>query len=188
MIKEIIFDCFGVLTQDGWIGFLKKYATDENIEELRYANHQADSGLMDYEELLDEIVRLSGVEREIAHKMITVELMINDDVIEIVRKLKMHYKIGLISNVGRPIEVYLPKDITDLFEVQTLSYQVGMIKPAKEIFDAHLVKSGVEPGEAIFIDDREPNVEGARSAGLRAIHFKSADQLKSELEKLGVKV
>jgi FMN phosphatase YigB (HAD superfamily) len=43
---------------------------------------------------------------------------------------------------------------------------------------------GVAPGEAVFVDDFAHNVEGARLAGLHAIHFRSTDQARAELEQL----
>jgi putative hydrolase of the HAD superfamily len=38
-----------------------------------------------------------------------------------------------------------------------------------------------KPEETLFVDDREDNVEGARAAGLSAIVFRGADQLRAEL-------
>jgi putative hydrolase of the HAD superfamily len=188
VIKEIIFDCFGVLTQDGWLGFLKQYGTKDNLEELRYVNHQADRGVISYDNLLDEIERLTTSTRHEAHRMITTDISINEDVIEIIEKLKSSYKLGLISNVGRPIEVYLPKQIVDLFDVKTLSYEVGAIKPDKEIFDVHLESSGFSAQETVFIDDRENNCAGAEAAGIKAIWFRNEELLVEELRTLGIKI
>jgi len=49
MIKEIIFDCFGVLTQDGWTAFIKKYAKPDMMDDLRAANELADKGIIGYQ-------------------------------------------------------------------------------------------------------------------------------------------
>jgi FMN phosphatase YigB (HAD superfamily) len=43
---------------------------------------------------------------------------------------------------------------------------------------------GIEPTKAVFVDDFLHNVEGARAAGLLAIHFQSADQALGELQAL----
>lgn len=186
MIKEIIFDCFGVLTQDGWLAFLQKFANDENIDELRYINHQADKGLIKYPELLAKVVELSGASKDEAHRIITTDIHINEEVVNFIQALKTKYKIGMISNVGRPIDVYLPKRVVELFDTVTLSFETGMIKPAQGIFDTHLQKSGYKAAETVFIDDREYNADGAKKAGMHAIWYRSLEQLKTELQQLGV--
>ena len=73
------------------------------------------------------------------------------------------------------------------FTVQTLSFQEGLVKPSAEIFKRHLERSGYSADQAVFIDDRESNCEGARAAGLHAIHFRNLNQLKKDLNELGVK-
>ena len=48
---------------------------------------------------------------------------------------------------------------------------------------------GIAPEEAVFVDDMEVNVRGARRAGLRAIHFSGTDtygHLRCRLRALGV--
>ncbi len=49
MIKEIIFDCFGVLSQDGWMAFYKKYAKPEMMDDLHAANELADKFIKNFD-------------------------------------------------------------------------------------------------------------------------------------------
>jgi FMN phosphatase YigB (HAD superfamily) len=42
------------------------------------------------------------------------------------------------------------------------------------------------PEECVFIDDRELNLECANLAGIRPIHFRDANQLRTSLAELGV--
>ncbi len=44
----------------------------------------------------------------------------------------------------------------------------------------------VNPKTALFIDDSQRNIDGALAVGLPGIHFKTPEQLKSDLLKLGV--
>ena len=46
-----------------------------------------------------------------------------------------------------------------------------MIKPEREIYEHALRGLDVAPSEALFIDDREENIAGARSIGLHAELF-----------------
>ena len=68
----------------------------------------------------------------------------------------------------------------------TLSFEVGAVKPEPEIYLACLSALGVEPGEALFVDDRPVNVEGARALGMHALVFEDEDALAAELERLGL--
>ena len=47
---------------------------------------------------------------------------------------------------------------------------------------------GVPAGSCVFIDDALANVEGARAAGLQAIHYRDTPGLIAELRALGVEV
>ena len=46
-----------------------------------------------------------------------------------------------------------------------------MIKPEAEIYHDAIAGLGVEPDEALFLDDRPENVEGARAVGIHAEIF-----------------
>ncbi|MEO1249841.1 MAG: HAD family phosphatase [Pseudomonadota bacterium] len=70
-----------------------------------------------------------------------------------------------------------------IFQTITVSGEVGLIKPGREIFDLFAERTGVQPGEAVFIDDSRANIETASALGFDAIHFTSADDLRSEMAK-----
>jgi FMN phosphatase YigB (HAD superfamily) len=71
------------------------------------------------------------------------------------------------------------------FSFKTFSAEVRIIKPDPAIYEHTLRGLGVPAAEALFLDDREINVEAARSLGIRSIQFQSTAQLKKELEALG---
>ena len=56
-------------------------------------------------------------------------------------------------------------------------------KPFPAYYALALERFGLKPSETIFIDDNLRNVEGARAAGIKSIHFQSAEQLEAELRK-----
>ena len=62
----------------------------------------------------------------------------------------------------------------------------GHRKPAPESFAAAVRHLGLPGDELLLIDDRQPNVDGARSVGLCAIRFQSAPQLEAELRAAGL--
>ena len=69
----------------------------------------------------------------------------------------------------------------------TVSAEVGLIKPQREIYDLHASTFGLDPEATIFIDDSRANVDGAQAAGWRAVQFVSADQLRKDFQAYGIK-
>jgi len=59
-------------------------------------------------------------------------------------------------------------------------------KPFPEFFQILFDRYKVNPKTALFIDDSQRNIDGALAVGLPGIHFKTPEQLKSDLLKLGV--
>lgn len=72
------------------------------------------------------------------------------------------------------------------FEGYVLSHEVGLLKPDAAIYELTAQKFGLQPAEAVFVDDLAENVAGARATGMRAIHFQNAEQVRQELTKLGI--
>ena len=61
-----------------------------------------------------------------------------------------------------------------------------LLKPDPAIYYLALDRFGLRPGEALFVDDREINVEGARAVGMHAHLFVAADDLRLRLESEGL--
>ncbi len=76
----------------------------------------------------------------------------------------------------------------DEFEGIVVSGHERLVKPDPAIYRRLCERFRVEPARSVFIDDSLPNVEGARSIGMLAVNFVSADQLRDELRGLGVVV
>lgn len=76
--------------------------------------------------------------------------------------------------------------ITDLFDVQFTSYSIDMVKPDAEIFEYVVAKLGVAPEHILFLDDNEPNVEGAKAVGLHAVRTRGTDEVRAALDSFGL--
>jgi FMN phosphatase YigB (HAD superfamily) len=63
---------------------------------------------------------------------------------------------------------------------------VGQIKPGEEIFKTFLKRTEHTAEECIFIDDNTANIDTANRLGFTGILFKSPQQLRVELEGLGI--
>jgi len=80
------------------------------------------------------------------------------------------HRTAILSNLPRVLgeELRSTPGLLDPFDHVTFSYELGVIKPQAEIYEDAMRGLGVEPGEALFLDDRPENVEGGRGVGLRA--------------------
>ena len=68
-----------------------------------------------------------------------------------------------------------------LFEQLFISSDIGAVKPQAEFYEYIITSLGHRPEEMVMIDDLEHNIEGARACGLKAILYKTPDQLKRDL-------
>ncbi|WP_180901198.1 HAD family hydrolase [Martelella soudanensis] len=68
----------------------------------------------------------------------------------------------------------------------TVSGEVGMVKPDRDIFERHAETFGLTPEATLFIDDKAVNIEGARSIGWHGIQFHDAAQLERDLAEHGI--
>ncbi len=110
---------------------------------------------------------------------------INEGVLESIRQLHGRYKLAVLSNAPPRLAKWLSDwDILDLFDVIVCSGEEGIVKPDPAIYELALARLGVEPGEAIFVDDSPGHVEAARAIGLHGIHFTTASALADELSAL----
>ncbi len=98
------------------------------------------------------------------------------------------YKTGFLSNTELPAMRFFHEQGYDMFDAVTFSCAEDTRKPEQRIYEITLERLAVEADEAVFIDDREDYLEGARKAGLHTILFKSPEQAKIGLRFLEVTV
>ena len=96
---------------------------------------------------------------------------LDDRVLEWVGALRAGgFKTAILSNLPRPLGARLRErdGFLQRFDHITFSYELGSVKPQREIYDDAVRGVGVAPADALFIDDRSENIEGAVTAGLHA--------------------
>lgn len=68
----------------------------------------------------------------------------------------------------------------------TVSGEIRQIKPDRAIYDHHVATFHLDPAKTLFIDDSQPNVDGAIAAGWQAVLFTDAARLESDLKRFGI--
>ncbi|HYD38925.1 MAG TPA: HAD-IA family hydrolase, partial [Allosphingosinicella sp.] len=67
-----------------------------------------------------------------------------------------------------------------------VSGEERLLKPDPALYYRALRRFGLKPAEALFVDDRRINVEGAEAAGMRGHLFTGATDLRRRLEAEGL--
>jgi len=111
---------------------------------------------------------------------------LDQELVDYIRDVKHDYITALLSNAPDNLRGILDEkwDITDAFHHIIISAEVGVMKPDPAIYQLALARLGVAAEDAVFIDDMQANVQGALDIGMHAIHFRSADLTRAELEGL----
>jgi len=112
----------------------------------------------------------------------------NTPVADVIRAWHGTRPMFLISNTCQSHVEQFEKqfDLFGLFKDRVYSCDVGLLKPDAEIYRLAIRKFGVEPSRTLFIDDKPENVDGAREAGLQAIHFKRHEEFLEKVRSLGM--
>jgi epoxide hydrolase-like predicted phosphatase len=183
MIKAIIFDNFGVFTTDTWREFVGTLKPDQ-IEPARALNRAYDSAHITLDEFLHEIEELTGKQPQLVEKLLDSDTTKNTELLNYIKTLKPQYKIGLLSNVGTNWirDSFLTQQEQALFDDFVFSFEVHMAKPDPEIFTLACERLGVEPKEAVMIDDIDRYCAVAKEQGMQAIQYTDFASMKKQLE------
>jgi len=111
--------------------------------------------------------------------------------VEIFKRLKSAgmplYALSNWSHEAFPV-AYEKYDFMKDFDGLVVSGYEKLLKPDHAIYRVLMQRYGVNPEEAVYIDDNKPNADAAAELGFHAIHFSSPEQLRTELRSLGLEV
>ena len=122
---------------------------------------------------------------EIWNGIFKIEPILSEDFIG---KLSKKYKLLILSDTNEIHFEFIKQNfpVLSYFDDFVLSYEVGFLKPSKEIFQITVKKTGCLPEECFFTDDIKENVEGAKKLGINAVQFISAEQFENYISDLSL--
>jgi putative hydrolase of the HAD superfamily len=95
-------------------------------------------------------------------------------------------RTGLVSNSWGE-EGYDRTRFAELFDAVVISGEIGIRKPAPEIYTLAAERLGREPERCVFVDDLAGNLKPAREIGMATVLHRDAESTLAELEQhLGV--
>jgi len=187
VIKAVIFDCFGVLVKSSLEPFIVEHfaSQPDKIAEMRRLDSLANRGIIPWQEFQQATAVLLGQ----TSQQVWDELDDNPPNLElfayISEKLKPRYKIGFLSNASDDwMNDLFTQEQRGLLDDVVLSFQVGIAKPDKEIFQLAANRLDVLPDECIFIDDIACYCDAAREVGMEAIQYDDFDEFRGKIQRL----
>jgi putative hydrolase of the HAD superfamily len=104
-------------------------------------------------------------------------IVLDPDSRPVLQRLQQRYTLALISNFDHPPHVYqvlAVSGLVDYFQTILISGEVGVKKPAPQIFQYALERTGLQPADVIHVGDTDDDVLGAWAAAIRPIALRRA--------------
>ena len=200
MIKAICFDLDGVYFTSAGVNTFKQALVDlgvtpQDVEYMLYGKPMKEFKRGEIEEgafwkNAVEYWKLDKSPQEIID-LLTLGYEIDPEVGELVKKVRDNgYKTCICSNnyVTRINALEKKFNFLDNFDSYVFSYEIGIIKPDKGIFEELVKRTGVKPSELVYSDDGEDKLKGALEIGINAFLYENFEQFKDKLIELGVKI
>lgn len=198
MIKAVLFDFGGVLSQGGRRGSIRRvfgelYGLDlsvmENPLDIGDISHRMWRGQIGDDEFFAEVQR-----RHPELPIVTADTFRqhmdafrrSEPVYTLAERLRNRgIKTGILSNVfGVGMRALRGGGFYEGFDPVLLSCEVGYAKPDVEFYQMAVDRFGVRPEEILFIDDQQYCLGPAESMGMCVILATSPEQIVYEVETL----
>jgi len=200
-IRALFWDVGGVLLTNAWdhtqrAQALKHFLLEDDHEEFHNRHEMVVSsferGKITLEEYLDRTVfyRPRPFTGEAFRDYMFSLSQPFPDVVQFAESLSRSgkYFMGTINNESRELNYYRIEKfgLRNIFRLFISSCFVGLRKPESGIYRLALEVTQIPAEECCFIDDRALNLECAAKLGMDTIEMDSLDQLRADLQKLGV--
>ena len=195
-ISTLIFDLGGVIVDLDLAKCIQNFKELglENIEQYLSNFGQKDffmqfeKGQIGIPAFRNEIRKLAGTELsdvQIDKAWCSFLTQIPVEKLHLLSELKKKYRLLLLSNTN-PLHIETAvaaefsktgKTMQDFFDKCYLSYEMGMVKPDVEIFEALLADAQVKAEECLFLDDGKKNIDTAAALGIQTYWVKPNENL-----------
>ena len=194
-IRALILDADGVLQHPppGWLVGWARMGGPRFVEEVHREELQTLTGQADLAPLVTQVLQRRGLDltfEQVLDHWCRIEL--DERMLQLVDRVRA---AGVLVAMGTNQNPYRGQFMLDNlpyaehFDAIFHSWQMGLAKP-DVAFLGHIVAAlGVEPQEAVFVDDMAANAAAARAAGLHGIHWSRLDtygELRARLRAVGV--
>ena len=156
------------------------------------------TGQITWDEFWTEVLAPHGITepvevRDFARWVLPKTERLNPDMVKLLGELKGRFALAILSNASwreEQMRQMLHNDLElpeDTFDVIVTSSSASVVKPHLEIFRQVLARLGVQPEEAIFVDDMPQFTAAAASLGIHSHTFTSPAEFREYLATFGIK-
>lgn len=198
-IKVITFDLDGVYFPNGKANFIKSLGklgvSEDEAKRVFFKSSQMNQ---EYKvgKMTDEVFwtwavsewKLNISWQEVIKIMIA-GYDVNLDVVEVVRKLRrLGYKTAICtSNFPARIRGLQDKyGFLNDFDIKVLSYEIGVNKPDRRLYEELVRRSGVTSEQIVLADDDANSIEVARVVGITTFLYEGFEGYLDQLKSVGV--
>lgn len=198
-INTIFWDVGGVLLSNAWDHHERKEAFskfDLVSAEFEQRHERIVSSFETGEITIDQYLEQTVFYRERPFRREALKEFIyscskpKEDALAIARKIARpgKFRMGTINNESRELNAFRIEKfgLRSIFHVFVSSCFVRLRKPDPAIYALAMDLVQRSPQECCFIDDRPANLEPAQKLGMQVIQMQSAEQLRNDLERLGI--
>ncbi len=193
-ISAVCFDLGKVLLHFDWQIMLQRVAKKSPLSPAQMSELMShDPQILSYEvggitsakffSHLKKLLRFTGTAKELRACFSEIFTPLTEH-IALAALLAPHYPLAIISNTNEAHIAYAEANYSffSLFHARIYSHEWRTMKPNREIYEAALTAlGGIDPQEALFIDDLETNILGAVQLGWQTIHLRPDVDLRTAL-------
>lgn len=197
-IKAVLWDFGGVITTSPFDAFAR-YETDNGLEpgfirQLNATNPDANAwarfersevSASEFAALFEAEAAAAGAVVDAVAVMAMLRGELRPAMVEAVRRCHERLRTGLLTNnFVAPDKSMSPlyETVLDHFDAVVESSKVGYRKPDPRFYEMACEELGIEPAEAVFLDDLGINLKPARAMGMRTIKVADPGAALAELE------
>ena len=194
-VEALLFDMGGVVIDVDFERALRSWEPFSrlSIDEMRgrlsldvpYEQHErGEISAAEYFEHLRGKLELDGSDEDIArgwNAILVGEITETMDYILSIRPKLPRFALTNSNPTHQAVWTAVCPRVVAAFDQVFVSSDLGLRKPERAAFDIVTETIGVDPSAILFFDDTLENVEGARDAGLRAVHVRTTLDVKRAL-------
>ena len=203
-IKNIVFDLGGVLIDLSHDQAVRRFEEIGVVDAAQLLDPyeqkgiflEVENGMITADEYCQKLREHTGKDlsyEEIKHAWLGFIVDVPQYKFDHLLKLREHYNVYLLSNTNPIIQEgwartdqfsAAGRPIGDYFDKMYTSYEVGVTKPDRKIFDYMIADSGLIPSETLFVDDAKSNVEVGRSLGFQTYQPANGEDWREAVDKI----
>lgn len=203
-IKNIVFDLGGVLIDLSHDQAVRRFEEIGVVDAAQLLDPyeqkgiflEVENGMITADEYCQKLREHTGKDlscEEIKHAWLGFIVDVPQYKLDHLLKLREHYNVYLLSNTNPIIQEgwartdqfsAAGRPIGDYFDKMYTSYEVGVTKPDRKIFDYMIADSGLIPSETLFVDDAKSNVEVGRSLGFQTYQPANGEDWREAVDKI----